>query len=147
MTYTAQKLARDDIQNRLRTDIVQSASVELRMAVNANIDRDFYGLWAKTLLTIRDEVQNKIIDKYVETPAMESSFAQYLFDHPIIWVLFAAAILSGVFLAVMYSQSVKSRNKQKAISDELALALDEAKAATAAKNDFFSKMNHDRSEP
>lgn len=147
VTYTAQKLARDDIQNRLRTDIVQSASVELRMAVNANIDRDFYGLWSKTLLTVTNEIQDQIIENYVETPAMEYSFVQYLFDHPIIWVLFAAAVLSSVFLAVMYSQSVKSRNKQKAISDELALALDEAKAATAAKNDFFSKMSHDIRTP
>lgn len=72
MTYTAQKLARDDIQNRLRTDIVQSASVELRMAVNANIDRDFYGLWSKTLLTVTNEIQDQIIENYVETPAMES---------------------------------------------------------------------------
>ena len=146
-TYTAQKLARDDVQNRLRTDIVQSVSTELRMAVNADIDRDFYSLWAKTLLTVSAEIQDGIIEKYVDTPSMESSFTQYLFDHPFIWVLFAAAVLSSIFLAVMYTQSVKSRNRQRAISDELALALDVAKAATAVKNEFFSKMSHDIRTP
>ncbi len=147
VTYTAQKLAREDVQNRLRTDIVQNASVELRMAVNADIDRDFYGLWSKTLLTVSGEVQDNIIDKYVEMPAEKYSLRQYIFDHPIIWVLIAAVILSIVFLAVMNAQSVKSRNKQKAISDELALALEEAKEATAAKNEFFSKMSHDIRTP
>lgn len=147
VTYTAQKLARDDVQNRLRTDIVQNASVELRMAVNADIDRDFYGLWSKTLLTVSREVQDNVIDKYVETPAAKTSFFQYIFDHPVILVLFAAIVLSMVFLAVMYMQSVKSRNKQKAISDELAQALDEAREATAAKNEFFSKMSHDIRTP
>lgn len=74
VTYTAQKLARDDVQNRLRTDIVQNVSVELRMAVNADIDRDFYGLWSKTLLTVSDEMQDNIIDKYVEMPAAKNEF-------------------------------------------------------------------------
>lgn len=147
VTYTAQKLAREDIQNRLRTDIVQNVSVELRMAVNADIDRDFYGLWSKTLLMVSSEVQDNIIAKYVETPSTDTSFFQYLFEHPAIWVLFAVIVLSLVFLAVMYTQSVKSRNRQKAISDELAQALDEAKAATAAKNEFFSKMSHDIRTP
>ena len=117
------------------------------MAVNADIDRDFYGLWSKTLLTVSGEVQDNIIDKYVEMPAEKYSLRQYIFDHPIIWVLIAAVILSIVFLAVMNAQSVKSRNKQKAISDELALALEEAKEATAAKNEFFSKMSHDIRTP
>lgn len=74
VTYIAQKLARDDVQNRLRTDIVQNVSVELRMAVNADIDRDFYGLWSKTLLTVSDEMQDNIIDKYVEMPAAKNEF-------------------------------------------------------------------------
>lgn len=145
-TYTAQKLARDDIQNRLRTDIVQGAVVELYMAVNADLDRDFYGLWEKTLTTVAAEVQENIVQKYVETYPT-TTWLQYIADHPGVWVLLAAAVLTSIFFAVLYRQSVRSRNEQKAISDELTVALDEAKAATAAKNEFFSKMSHDIRTP
>lgn len=43
MTYTAQRLARDDLQNRLRVDIVPGAVLELSMGVNANDSTHFYG--------------------------------------------------------------------------------------------------------
>ncbi len=145
-TYTAQKLANDDMQNRLRTDIVQGTFVDLRMGINANLDRDFFGLWKKTLAVISDEMQDNIVQKYVNTTSA-SNWIQYLFDHPLIWVILAAAILAAVFLAVLYIQSVISRNRQKAISNELSAALDEAKAATKAKNEFFSKMSHDIRTP
>lgn len=44
MTYTAQKLARDDTQNRLRVEVVPGASMSLRMGVLSEVDRSFYGL-------------------------------------------------------------------------------------------------------
>ena len=145
-TYTAQKLARDDVQNRLRTDIVQGSFVELRMAVNANIDRDFYGLWEKTLASVSEEVQDNIVQKYVEE-SPTTSWIQFLFDHPLVWVILVAAVMASVSFGILYTQSVKSRNKQRAISNELAKALDEANAATVAKNEFFSKMSHDIRTP
>ncbi len=145
-TYTAQRLARNDDQNRLRTDIVQGTFVELYMAVNASIDRDFYGLWAKTLTSVSDELADNIVQEYAEE-IPNTNWIQYLFDHPGIWAILAAAVVASISFAILYTQSVKSRNRQKAISDELAAALDEAKAATAAKNEFFSKMSHDIRTP
>lgn len=145
-TYTAQKIAREDVQNRLRTDIVQGSFVELRMAVNANVDRDFYGLWAKALATVSDEVQDKIVQKYVEE-SPNTTWLQYLFDHPLIWVIMVAAVMASVSFGILYTQSEKNRSRQKEISDELSKALEEAKAATAAKNEFFSKMSHDIRTP
>ena len=47
MTYTAQRLARDGLQNRLRVDIVPGAVLELSMGINANDSVHFYGLWGK----------------------------------------------------------------------------------------------------
>lgn len=41
MTYTAQQLARDDVQNRLRADIVPGAIVSLRMGIIADDVYDF----------------------------------------------------------------------------------------------------------
>lgn len=145
VTYTAQKLAREDIQNRLRTDIVQGATVELRMAVNADLDCDFYGIWEKTLSVAAPEVQDNIIQEYVETYPT-ATWVQYLADHPEMWVLLAA-VLTSIFFGVLHRQSVKSRNEQEAISDELTVALSEAKAATEAKNEFFSRMSHDIRTP
>lgn len=137
-SYTAQKLARDDVQNRLRTDIVQGSFVELQMAVNASIDRDFYGLWSKTLASVSEEVQDNIIQKFVdESPT--TTWLQFLFDHPFVWVLLMAAVMASISFGILYTQSVKSRNKQKAISNELAKALEEANAATVAKNDSSPK--------
>ena len=145
-TYTAQKLARDDVQNRMRTDIVQGSFVSLRMAVNAGIDRDFYGLWSKTLAVVSEEVQDNIIQKYVNGTS-NTSWIQFLFDHPLLWVILVVAVMASVFFGILYTQSVKSRNRQKAISDELAAALEKTKEATAAKNEFFSKMSHDIRTP
>ena len=45
MSYTAQRLAREDIQNRLRVDIVPGALLELKMGVSASIGYRLYGLW------------------------------------------------------------------------------------------------------
>ena len=52
MTYTAQKLARDDTQNRLRVEVVPGASMSLRMGVLSEVDRSFYGPWEKTLYNV-----------------------------------------------------------------------------------------------
>lgn len=48
-SYTAQKLARNDTQNRLSVDIVPVALVNRHMGVNAKDNYNFYGLWDKTL--------------------------------------------------------------------------------------------------
>ena len=146
MSYTAQKLARDDMQNRLRVDIVPSALLELKMGVNANDSCHFYGLWEKTLADVAESVSAEIVQDYLEqtiTPTM----LEYLFDHP----AYLLALCFGVFLLVLmillYLQSVKSRNRQKRISGELAAALKRAEEATAAKQNFFSKMSHDIRTP
>ncbi len=146
LSYTAQKLARDDIQNRLRVDIVPGAVINLCMAVNANDDRDFYGLWSKTLSEVSAELQAGIVQDYVEEVATPT-FIQYLFDHPTTLIIVIAVILVIAFLVALYRQSPRSSRRQKRISDELAVALEDVRSATAAKNDFFSKMSHDIRTP
>ena len=79
MTYTAQKLARDDTQNRLRVEVVPGASMSLRMGVLSEVDRSFYGLWEKTLYNVSRK-----------TPTIMA----YLFDHP----LYLVALIAGVLL-------------------------------------------------
>lgn len=64
MTYTAQKLARDDVQNRLRVDIVPGAAVNFRMEINADDTYDFYGLWKKSLTTIADQISAEVVQSY-----------------------------------------------------------------------------------
>ena len=146
MTYTGQKLARDDVQNRLRVDIVPGANVSLKMGVNAKDDRNFYGIWEKTLSIVAGRDRASIVQDYVEettTPSM----LEYLFDHPVYLILCIAGICLIVFLILLYGQSIKSKNRQKKIANELAVALQEAKEATDAKQNFFSKMSHDIRTP
>ena len=146
MSYTAQRLAREDMQNRLRVDIVPGAVMELKMGVNANADIHFYGLWEKTLADVSAAVSTEIVQEYLEqttTPTM----IEYLFDHPIYLIVACTGVFLILLLILLYRQSVKSKNKQKKIAGELAVALEEAKEATEAKQNFFSKMSHDIRTP
>jgi len=146
MTYTAQRLARQDVQNRMRVDIVPGASLALQMGVNARDDSRFYGLWEKTLANTADAIGAEVVQSYVEETAAVTPI-EYLFDHPtylIVLIVFAALTL---FSLLLYIQSERSKRKQQKISGELAVALEEAREATDAKQNFFSKMSHDIRTP
>ena len=93
MTYTAQKLARDDTQNRLRVEVVSGASMSLRMGVLSEVDRSFYGLWEKTLYNVSRKSRAEIVQSYVEDVGTPTIMA-YLFDHP----LYLVALIAGVLL-------------------------------------------------
>ena len=146
MSYTAQKLARDDVQNRLRVDIVPGVNLDLRMGVNANVRGEFYGMWEKTLSDVSGSGSAEIVQHYLEETATPSAI-QYLFDHPSYLITLCAVLCLICFLIVLYLQSVKSKNKQLKISGELAVALEKAKEANEAKQNFFSKMSHDIRTP
>lgn len=146
MSYTAQKLARDDLQNRLRVDIVPGATLEMMMGVNANDSFHFYGLWEKTLAEVADNLSAEIVQEYLEQTTAPSLLG-YMFDHPAYLVMMCAVIILLLFISLLYIQSVKSKKKQEKISNELADALQKADKATKAKQDFFSKMSHDIRTP
>ena len=146
MTYTGQKLARADVQNRLRVDIVPGASVSLKMGINAKDDRNFYGLWEKTLTGVSGQVRAELVQSYTEENTMPSMI-EYLFDHPAYLIGLLAVMFVIILLILMYWQSVKSRNRQRRIANELAIALEDAKEANDAKQNFFSKMSHDIRTP
>ena len=93
MTYTAQKLARDDTQNRLRVEVVPGASMSLRMGVLSEVDRSFYGLWEKTLYNVSRKSRAEIVQSYVEDVGTPTIMA-YLFAHP----LYLVALIAGVLL-------------------------------------------------
>ena len=81
MSYAAQKLSRDDVQNRLRVDIVPRASASLMMGVDANIDHRFYGLWEKTLATVTEQERPAYAGKkvlLVEDNALNAEIAMEL---------------------------------------------------------------------
>ena len=146
MTYTAQKLSRDDVQNRLRVDIVPGASLPLRMGINANDTHHFYGIWNKALAYTAENDRAEIVQNYVEETTTPSLIA-YLFDHPATLIIIIAAALLFFFVLLLYTQSVRSKNRHKKISKDLAAALKAAEDANTAKNDFFSKMSHDIRTP
>lgn len=145
-TYTAQRLARDDVQNRLRVDIVPGVEFDLCMGINANVDYNFYGIWSKTLSLVSADIRSEIVQSYVEE-ASTTTPIEYLFDHPTVFIIIVAVVLLIIFLIVLYFQSVKSKNIQTEISKKLAVALNDAEVATEAKNEFFSKMSHDIRTP
>ena len=146
MSYAAQRIARDDIQNRLQVDIVPGASAELLMGVKATDSRYFYGLWEKTLANVSDEISSEVVQNHLgET--VTPTFMEYLFDHPMILLIMCSAAALTLILVLLYWQSVKSKRRQEKISGQLSAALAEAEKATKAKQEFFSKMSHDIRTP
>ena len=146
LTYTAQKLARSDLQNRLRVDIVPGASISLRMGINANDSRDFYGLWEKTLADVADRQQAEIVQGYVQQ-TVSPTILETMFDHPAFLLSIVCGGLLIVFLLFIALFAARANKQQRVISEQLADALDKAQEANEAKQNFFSKMSHDIRTP
>ncbi len=146
MSYTAQRLAQDDLQNRFRVEIVPGASLDIFMGINAHDNSHFYGIWEKTLANVSEQVSAEVVQSYVET-AEASTMMAFLFRHPFYLIVLIAVVCLILFLITLYFQSVRSRERQKKISSELSVALAEAKDANEMKQNFFSKMSHDIRTP
>ena len=146
MSYEAQRLSMDDIQNRLRVDIVPGASMELKAGVNASDDYRFFGIWQKALTGVSENNSSELVQKYVEE-TVTPSMIEYIFDHPIYLFGICGVAFLILLLILLYIQSVKSKNRHEKIAGELAEALERAKEANEAKQNFFSKMSHDIRTP
>lgn len=133
-------------QNRLSVEIVPGASLDLRMGVNSDVDRDFYGIWEKTLEEISANKSTEIVQNYLESSNSPSLIA-YLFDRPVYFVCMVGALFLILLLGCLYFQSIRTKNKQLYISGQLSAALIEARKANDAKVNFFSKMSHDIRTP
>jgi len=145
-SYSAQKLARDDTQNRLSVDIVPGADINIKMGINSKDNRYFYGIWEKTLTQVAGQQGTEYVQKYLEI-ADSTTLIEYLFDHPVYFLTIIGIVLFMIFMAFLLMQSVISKNRQKKISEQLSVALEEAEEANDAKFNFFSKMSHDIRTP
>lgn len=116
------------------------------MGINASEDYRLYGLWTKALAGVAETSGAEIVQGYLEK-ATTPTLNKYMFDHPMYLIAPCAGVFLILVLLLMYAQSVESRNKQKKITGELAAALEKAEEATAAKQNFFSKMSHDIRTP
>lgn len=146
MSYTAQRIAQEDVQNRLRVSVVPSATLELRMGINADDSYLFFGLWQRTLAAVAEDVSAQYVQEYVEKTG-EPSVAGYLYDHPTLLIFLVVSVLLLLVMAALYAQSVSSKKRQEKIAEQLAAALKKAEEATAMKDNFFSKMSHDIRTP
>ena len=131
---------------QVRAAIVPGATLELRMGVSDQDDYRFYGIWEKTLAVVAAQVSAQVVQSHTEGTVIPN-FTAYLFDHPEVLFLIVFGALLIVFFILLTVQSVRSKNKQRRIADELAAALEDAKKANRAKQDFFSKMSHDIRTP
>ena len=145
-SYTAQELARNDIQNRLSVDIVPGAALNIEMGVNAKDNNLFYGLWEKALTEVSGQMGAEIVQNYIGEAATPNMVA-YMFDHPFYLVVVIAGVCLILFFIVLYVQSARGKNRQQHIAAELAVALKDAREANEAKQNFFSKMSHDIRTP
>ena len=146
MSYTAQKLARDDTQNRLSVEIVPGAALGIKMGINAQTDHHFFGLWEKTLSIVSADKSAELVQDYLEL-ANTPTFLAYLYDHPVYLVGIAGILFFMLFILIMYVETTQAKNRQLRISEQLSEALIDAKQANDAKVNFFSKMSHDIRTP
>lgn len=146
MSYTAQKIARDDVQNRLSVEIVPGRTLGLKMGINYRSNHNFVSLWRKTLLRVAESKSDELVLGYLNGAATQK-LSSYLFDHPMYMVAILVVIFFVLMIVVMYIESTRAKNRQLDISEKLADALNEAKIANEAKVNFFSKMSHDIRTP
>ena len=146
MTYEAQRLAQQDVQNQLSVDIVPGVTMEIQMGVNSRDNILFYGLWNKTLAVVSEQISAETVQQYVESNA-DTSLVGYLYDHPSYLVLILVSMCLALFFIILYIQGQRTGKQQQKLLNELGKALDEAKEANEAKQNFFSKMSHDIRTP
>ena len=146
MSYTAQKTARDDTQNRLSVDIVPRTTLELKMGVNYKADHNFVSLWKKILLQVSADKSDELVQEYLNKTENPNLIA-YLFDHPIYLVGTVGLLFFILMIILLCIGSTRAKNEQLRISEQLTDALMEAKKANDAKINFFSKMSHDIRTP
>ena len=146
MTYTAQQVRQDDPFNRLRANIVPGASIQLHMGVNASASPLFYGLWDKTLSEVSAELSAEIVQNNVNIQGNDS-IIRYFYTHPEVSGAVLILLFAALMFLALYLQSARNSRKHQQLSAELAQALEEAHSATAAKQNFFSKMSHDIRTP
>ena len=146
MSYSAQKVARDDTQNRLSVDIVPRSTLDIKMGINAKADHHLFGLWEKTLTEVSKNKSAELVQDYLEDTNTPNLIA-YLFDHPVYFVGIGMILFLTLLILGLYVESTRAKNKQLRISQQLSDALIEAKKANDAKVNFFSKMSHDIRTP
>ena len=146
MSYTAQKLVSDDVQNRLSVEIVPGAALYIRMGINSKSNYNFYGIWEKTLAEVVENKSSEVIQDYLEMDST-TTLCAYLFDHPTYLVIIVGSLFFMVYIVLLYAQSMRAKNKQLRISEQLSEALVEARRANEARLNFFSKMSHDIRTP
>lgn len=146
LSYTAQRLVRDDVQNRFRTEVVPGSTISIKMGINADCDHMFYQIWEKTLLKVASENTNEIIQQNMQKTAKTSLIA-FLFDYPVYLIFGICFILFMLFFIFQWRHTAKIRNEQIQIAEQLSTALAEVNAANDARLNFFSKMSHDIRTP
>ena len=145
-TYEAEKLAQNDIRNRLKVDIVPEATCEFYLGIHRDQNYLLYGLLEKSLTNVTNEKAAGIVQSYLEMTVSLSAF-HYLATHPKMVVFICSGFVVGFFFIVLYLYSLKSKKEQQMITQELSIALQQAKEANESKQDFFSKMSHDIRTP
>lgn len=145
-SYVAQQAIKNNLTNGMQSEILPGETLDMCMGVNVEDNRDFYGVWEKTLYQVAQEKSAEIVQLYLEETETPSIGA-YFFNHPILLVVLVALLFLVLFLLLLFMLSTRSKKRQQEVSKQLAVALAEAHDANDAKQNFFSKMSHDIRTP
>lgn len=150
-TYSAQRVARQDIRNRLVSSVIPESSASYAIGVNALEDRCLLTLLNKAMRSLSGDTIENAIWENTELFPTTYSFIRLIYDYPFLGMLIIL-ILSAILILIILVH-IREKNNKRVLAEQeksrkaLMDALEKAQKASAAKQDFLSKMSHDIRTP
>lgn len=143
----AQEMVYADQTNSLTTITSPLKPVSFALVMDNQKPAVLSSIIRRSVASLTGDDVNEMAESYVFYKPRPTSFIGFTYEHPIIVIFLAAAFFLTIL--ALYAQVVHKRETklQQEANEQLAAALDEAKAASTAKTDFLSKMSHDIRTP
>ena len=128
LSYSAQKFANNNARNSFHVEVVPNSILGFKMGINSQINYLFFDIWQKALAEVSKNEGAEFVQKYLEHNK-EMSLIAFLYDHPVYFVCGIVMIFITIFVVYLCIHTMRVKDKQLIISQQLSDALEEVKAA------------------
>lgn len=111
-SYSAQKFAREDIQNRFQADIVPGSDIKISMGINSKVDYQFFSIWQKALNNTSTARGIEIVQSYL-AEASKPSLIAFLYDHPLYFSSIVILLFLTLFMIINWRNTAKLNSHLK----------------------------------
>lgn len=106
-TYIAQRLVNDDVQSRLKEQLVPGYGMNFAVSVTKE-EPLLFSIINKSVLSLNNDEINQIIMEQTLYLSNDISVLGYLYQHPMIWILMLTAVAVAVILFILYVSRQKN---------------------------------------